>query len=161
MGYNKGSATTTFTVACPTRSSPICPHRVAIIFANESRTRVANSALCDMPGYPSCYRIGYDAGKKSPGTSCPSGHSQNYCAGWNSGAGNGTIRLNVTLKNLTNSISPIKGTAAGHHHESRHNGSSNIRGSNNNNGASNGASRGGSASSSAAHRPAMTILPRP
>ena len=135
MGYNKGSATTTFTVACPTRSSPICPPRVAIIVANESQgLPVANSAHCDKPGYPSCYSIGYEAGKKSPGTSCPSGHTQNYCAGWNSGARNGTIRFNVTHKNLINSMNPIDGTTAGHHHESKQSGGGNMGSSNNNNG---------------------------
>ena len=43
---------------------------------------------CDQPGYPSCYSLGYQAGKNHLGTSCPSGHSAKYCVGWNAGAGN-------------------------------------------------------------------------
>jgi hypothetical protein len=42
---------------------------------------------CDKTGYPSCYSIGFSAGQVHPGTSCPSsGHSHNYCAGWNAGS---------------------------------------------------------------------------
>ncbi|MDP9289693.1 MAG: hypothetical protein M3P08_16060 [Thermoproteota archaeon] len=40
---------------------------------------------CDQPGYPSCYSIGYSDGQNAPGTSCPSGHSHSFCAGWNAG----------------------------------------------------------------------------
>jgi hypothetical protein len=69
-GYNKGSATTTFTVN------------------NATDRTLLNTAHCDQQGYPSCYNIGYQAGKNAPGNGCPSGHSQNYCAGWNAGAGN-------------------------------------------------------------------------
>ena len=48
------------------------------------------AAHCDQPGYPSCYSLGYQAGKNHLGTSCPGGHSAKYCVGWNSGAGNTT-----------------------------------------------------------------------
>lgn len=41
---------------------------------------------CDRTGYPSCYSVGYDAGKESPGASCPHGHSVNFCEGWNAGS---------------------------------------------------------------------------
>jgi len=43
-------------------------------------------AHCDVAGYSSCYTIGFSAGQAHPGTSCPSGHSQNYCTGWNAGS---------------------------------------------------------------------------
>jgi hypothetical protein len=45
---------------------------------------------CDQPGYPSCYSLGYQAGKTHIGTGCPGGHSAKYCVGWNAGAGNTT-----------------------------------------------------------------------
>ena len=46
------------------------------------------TAHCDKSGFPSCYSLGHAEGQKHPGTSCPPGHSANYCAGWNAAAGN-------------------------------------------------------------------------
>ena len=40
---------------------------------------------CDKPGWPDCFDVGKAAA--IPGTSCPSGHSANYCRGWEDGAG--------------------------------------------------------------------------
>ena len=37
---------------------------------------------CDKKGYPSCYNLGYSDGQNAPGTSCPSGHSEAYCNGY-------------------------------------------------------------------------------
>ena len=37
---------------------------------------------CDQKGYPSCYDVGYSDGQNAPGTSCPSGHSEAYCNGY-------------------------------------------------------------------------------
>ena len=50
----------------------------------------ADAIHCDQVGWPSCYTVGYQDGVANLGTSCPSAHSANYCAGWNSGAGNTT-----------------------------------------------------------------------
>jgi hypothetical protein len=36
---------------------------------------------CDQPGWPSCYKVGYDDGLGGLGP-CPSGHSAAFCAGW-------------------------------------------------------------------------------
>jgi hypothetical protein len=47
---------------------------------------LADPLHCDISGWPSCYRIGYQDGQANPGTSCPSGHSDNFCAGWAAGA---------------------------------------------------------------------------
>lgn len=50
---------------------------------------------CDQPGSPSCYSLGFQDGKSSAGTNCPSGHSTNYCSGWKVGSevtGLGTLR---------------------------------------------------------------------
>ena len=41
---------------------------------------------CDQPGYPSCYSVGYSDGQNSAGTSCPTGHSTEFCKGWNAGS---------------------------------------------------------------------------
>jgi hypothetical protein len=48
---------------------------------------LADSQHCDKSGSLSCYSIGYSDGQANPGTSCPSGHSSNFCDGWNAGAG--------------------------------------------------------------------------
>ncbi len=53
-----------------------------------SSSQKADAAHCDQPGWPSCYSLGFQAGKANPGSSCPSGHSAKYCVGWNAGAGN-------------------------------------------------------------------------
>src|SRR4249920_3665545 len=42
----------------------------------------ADPARCDQSGWPSCYSVGYTDGHKNPGTSCPSGHSTEFCRGW-------------------------------------------------------------------------------
>ena len=36
---------------------------------------------CGQPGWPSCYKVGYDDGLVGSGP-CPSGHSAAFCAGW-------------------------------------------------------------------------------
>jgi hypothetical protein len=54
------------------------------------------TAHCDAQGYPSCYSVGYADGKNHPGTSCPSGHSQNYCNGYRDGAGISASSNNTT-----------------------------------------------------------------
>lgn len=54
---------------------------------------------CDRSGYPSCYSVGYDASKESPGKGCPHGHSANFCEGWN--AGSSTV-INNGIQNVKN-----------------------------------------------------------
>ncbi|HET7149218.1 MAG TPA: Ig-like domain-containing protein [Candidatus Nitrosopolaris sp.] len=65
-----------------------------------SPTPQVSTAHCDFPGYPSCYSLGYADGKGHPGTSCPSGHSTNYCKGYRAGAGSlvGSITTNSSLQ---------------------------------------------------------------
>jgi hypothetical protein len=67
---------------------------------NESSSNTSSSGghtkatHCDQRGLPSCYRLGFQDGKNSPGTNCPPGHSANYCSGWKVGSevtGIGTI----------------------------------------------------------------------
>ena len=41
-----------------------------------------NKTHCDKKGYPSCYNLGYSDGQNASGTSCPSGHSEAYCNGY-------------------------------------------------------------------------------
>jgi len=65
---------------------------------------------CDRTGYPSCYSIGYDAGKESPGTSCPSGHSANFCEGWNAGA---STVSNNGIQNVENTAPPPSNATSG------------------------------------------------
>jgi hypothetical protein len=59
-------------------------------------TPLVSSAHCDVPGYPSCYSLGYADGKAHPGTSCPSGHSASYCDGYRAGAGSVATTPNNT-----------------------------------------------------------------
>jgi hypothetical protein len=68
---------------------------------NESSSNTSSSAgqikatHCDQRGSLSCYSLGFQDGKSSAGTNCPSGHSTNYCSGWKVGSevtGIGTIR---------------------------------------------------------------------
>jgi hypothetical protein len=47
----------------------------------------ADPKHCDRSGWPSCYDVGFDGGRANPGTSCPSGHSANYCRGWEAASG--------------------------------------------------------------------------
>jgi hypothetical protein len=48
---------------------------------------LADPLHCAQPGWPSCYSVGYQDGQANPGTSCPSGHSDNFCAGWYAASG--------------------------------------------------------------------------
>jgi hypothetical protein len=41
----------------------------------------ADPVHCDQPGWPSCYKVGYDDGLGMSGP-CPSGHSSEFCRGW-------------------------------------------------------------------------------
>jgi len=43
---------------------------------------LADPVHCDQHGLPSCYSVGYADGQKNRGTSCPSGHSTEFCRGW-------------------------------------------------------------------------------
>src|SRR6266496_293271 len=52
-----------------------------------SSSQKADAAHCDQPGWPSCYSLGFQAGKANPGSSCPTGHSQAFCNGYQYGSG--------------------------------------------------------------------------
>jgi hypothetical protein len=60
----------------------------SIMTINTHSIAFADPQHCDRSGWPSCYSVGFDNGKASPGTSCPSGHSANYCRGWEDGSSN-------------------------------------------------------------------------
>jgi hypothetical protein len=45
----------------------------------------ADPQHCDRRGWPSCYEAGREAAIS--GTSCPSGHSANFCRGWEAASG--------------------------------------------------------------------------
>jgi hypothetical protein len=60
-------------------------------------------------------RVGFDNGKANPGTSCPTGHSKNYCRGWEHGSGivgNAGSRLvpDGDSKSSTSDVGGGKGT---------------------------------------------------
>ena len=49
---------------------------------------------CDWPGHPSCYSVGFKAGRTHPGTGCPIAYSLAFCTGYITGSG-GDIRQNA------------------------------------------------------------------
>jgi hypothetical protein len=51
---------------------------------------------CDQKGYPSCYDLGYSDGQNAPGTSCPSGHSEAYCNGYEAASLSGNSSSGVS-----------------------------------------------------------------
>src|SRR5947209_5949854 len=58
------------------------------LFCALSATYVyTDAARCDKPGWPSCYKVGYSDGQNNPGSSCPKGHSTEFCRGWDDGSG--------------------------------------------------------------------------
>ncbi len=44
--------------------------------------KTAFAVSCDRPGLDTCFDLGYFDAVSHPGTTCPSGHSVNYCLGW-------------------------------------------------------------------------------
>jgi len=92
MGYTDGKA----------HPGTACPPGHSMAYCNGYVTGADNIAIidthCDTPGYPSCYSLGYQAGNKAaPGTPCPSGHSLNYCSGWQAGNTGQTSKCNISV----------------------------------------------------------------
>src|SRR5207245_1030732 len=50
--------------------------------ASDLNTAPVDETHCDKKEYPSCYNLGYSDGQNAAGTSCPSGHSEAYCNGY-------------------------------------------------------------------------------
>lgn len=53
----------------------------SIMAINTHGIAFADPKHCDRPGWPSCFSVGKSA---SDGTSCPKGHSKNFCSGFES-----------------------------------------------------------------------------
>src|SRR5215831_12918642 len=70
---------------------------------------------CDKKGYPSCYDLGYSDGQNAPGTSCPTGHSETYCNGYEAASLSGNSSSDATSSNSSSSsssnTSDLKNTA--------------------------------------------------
>ena len=60
---------------------------------------------CDQKKYPSCYNVGYSDGQNAPGTSCPSGHSEAYCNGYEAASLSGNSSSDATSSNSSSSSS--------------------------------------------------------
>jgi hypothetical protein len=58
-------------------------------------SQLVNTAHCDRPGYPSCSSLGPEAGKISPGTSCPPGHSKAFCNAYEAASGTSADNNNL------------------------------------------------------------------
>jgi hypothetical protein len=67
---------------------------------------------CDKPGWPSCYDLGYHAGKNArSGIACPTGHSKSYCAVYEAGnrssvssSNNGCAAMGTTCSSESDKI---------------------------------------------------------
>jgi len=76
---------------------------------NASATDLKNTVApvdethCDKKGYPSCYDLGYSDGQNALGTSCPSGHSEAYCNGYEAASLSGSSSSDVTSSIKQNS----------------------------------------------------------
>jgi hypothetical protein len=76
----------------------------------------ADPLHCDIQGWSSCYSIGYQDGIANPGTSCPSGHSDNFCAGWEAGASSGVhLQNSIPLAYATHGKHYLDGFNIGRH----------------------------------------------
>ncbi|PWU82633.1 MAG: hypothetical protein DLM72_00730 [Candidatus Nitrosopolaris wilkensis] len=79
---------------------------------NTTSSHQADAAHCNQLAYPSCYSVGFNDGKSNPGSRCPSDHSVNFCAGWNTAAGNPPPKTTPSFAKVTE-IAP--GAAPGPH----------------------------------------------
>ena len=68
----------------------------------------ADPAHCDQQGWPSCYSVGYTDGQKNSGTSCPSGHSTEFCRGWDD-ASRVSIRTQTSTNNSNSACVQLGG----------------------------------------------------
>ncbi len=66
---------------------------------------------CDKKGYPSCYNLGYSDGQNAPGTSCPTGHSDQYCNGYEA-ASLSSNNTSDTISSNSSSSSSLGGNGA-------------------------------------------------
>ena len=71
----------------------------------KNTTSPVDQTHCDQKGYPSCYNVGYSDGQNAPGTSCPSGHSEAYCNGYEAASLSGNISSDATSSNSSSSSS--------------------------------------------------------
>jgi hypothetical protein len=67
---------------------------------------------CDKKGYPSCYNLGYSDGQNAPGTSCPSGHSEAYCNGYEAASLSGNSSSSSSAGSSSEGNSDLKNTVA-------------------------------------------------
>jgi tetratricopeptide (TPR) repeat protein len=74
---------------------------MAIGISNTYGSAFADPAHCDRPGWPSCYKVGYEDGLGRSGT-CLTGHSSNFCRGWNDANVESLTNKGITLDNLGN-----------------------------------------------------------
>jgi hypothetical protein len=83
---------------------------IMMITAASAHIAFADPLHCDQPGWPSCYSVGYQEGLANPGTVCPTGHSDNFCVGWNVGTSHNSSRQNNLQPQQgmqTNATNPI------------------------------------------------------
>jgi hypothetical protein len=87
-GYEAASLPGNNTSAATSSNSSSSPSSASSGGSSEGNSDLKNPVApiddthCDKKGYPSCYDLGYSDGQNAPGTSCPSGHSEAYCSGY-------------------------------------------------------------------------------
>jgi hypothetical protein len=65
----------------------------------------ADPAHCDLSGWPSCYKVGYDDGHGMSGP-CPSGHSSEFCRGWDDATSGSNNNGSPAEQNASNQQAP-------------------------------------------------------
>jgi hypothetical protein len=121
-GYEAASLPGNNTSAATSSNSSSSPSSAGLgISEGNSQNTVApiDDTHCDKKGYPSCYDLGYSEGQNAPGTSCPSGHSEAYCSGYDAASlsGNSSSPSSASSggssegnSDLKNPVSPIDDT---------------------------------------------------
>jgi hypothetical protein len=99
--YNVAAGSSTATTTKPGSSTQKGNTSASSVGNNTTSSHQADAVHCDQPAYPSCYSIGLKDGKSNSGTRCPSDHSVNFCAGWNTAAGNPSTKIIQRFANVT------------------------------------------------------------
>jgi len=84
MAHSVGVNTADCINALPTVRKALTPNGIIPTLNTPAGIKdIVNSPHCDRAGYPLCYDQGHGAYNGGP---CPSGHSRNFCVGWNDAA---------------------------------------------------------------------------
>ncbi|MGB6671282.1 MAG: FxLYD domain-containing protein [Candidatus Nitrosopolaris sp.] len=95
------TTTTTTTTTKPGSSTQKGNTSASSVSNNSTSSHQADAAHCDQTGYQSCYSMGFEDGKSNPGIRCSRYHIVNFCAGWNTSAGNPPTKTTPRVAKVT------------------------------------------------------------